>query len=105
MTNHPLGIQSPPQHEPPTSPALPHSTLMYIISILEKAGVLFLQVFLLPHLAHTVPLSTKIASILQCHSQILCSESFLKQDTNSQRYMNHNIYSSIIYSSQEMEAT
>ena len=35
-TSHPLGIQSPPQHEPPTSPALSHSTLMYIICILKK---------------------------------------------------------------------
>ena len=71
----------------------------------EKAGVLYLQVFSLPHLAHTVPLSTKIACILQCHAQILCSKSFLKQDTNSKRYMNHNAYSSIIYNSQDMEAT
>ena len=44
-TSHPLGIQSPPQHEtpPPISPALSHNTLMYIISILKRLEYYFFR--------------------------------------------------------------
>ena len=71
----------------------------------EKARLLFL------HISHFLTLFTQFPYLLKLHLsfnailKFYVLKAFLKQNTNSKRYMHPNVHSSIIYNSQDMEAT